>query len=655
MIRVRGGLVLILIVGIAQVGAVSTCPDLAGWLAYGNVNASVVLDRLAYFNSGGSLMIADISDPTDPLIIGQALMRDSGVTGIAVDGGYAYVTVISGGLRVVDVRTPAEEKEVGFFNPPYCNGFDVAVVGDIAYVAMGTHFIILDVSTPSAPVELSRVGSDPGTTGTIFRGIIVRHDLAYLATVGDFRIYDVSTPDAPVELSRHVAPGAAYDVAISGEFAFLAAHSWGMRIIDIGDPTALVEVGRFPSPGIARRVTVGDGFAFLSEGPTFPPQSPVGIRILDVSVPEVPVEVAFVETGSSYTHVEVSGSTAFLSAGRSGLRILDVTNPGAPSEIGVYDPPDRALKVDADHGIAAVVTELEGLRIVDLTDPSSPTEIAHLDDSDQVWGVTMSDGLAYLADLDGNLRIIDLGTPSEPREVGRHASDYSDGTAYQVAIAGDFAYVIHDRGLKVVDVSRPESPVGLGSCLTPVSPTGIAVSGGYAYVSDFYFSLRVIDVRAPQAPVEVAELETPSEALAVAIEGEYAYVATEWAGLRVIDISDPTHPVEVGFQDGIYPRDVTVRDGLAFVAAAGSGFVVVDVRNPTRPRIIDDFDTPGIALDVSLDDDIAIVADYDGGVEVFDVSSCEARLDRPRRVGGRRAPGYNPSDSPVPDQDLPHR
>ncbi len=52
----------------------------------------------------------------------------------------------------------------------------------------------------------------------------------------------------------------AFDVAVSGDHAYVAAAGAGLLVADVSDPAHPVEVGSLDTPGYAQGVTVaGDG------------------------------------------------------------------------------------------------------------------------------------------------------------------------------------------------------------------------------------------------------------------------------------------------------------------------------------------------------------------------------------------------------------
>jgi len=95
-------------------------------------------------------MVADVSDPAAPQVVGETVVPDQPQV-IAASGGYAYVADWRGGLRVVDVSDPAAPIEVAFLDTPGQVARDVAVSGSYAYVTAGYNgLLVIDVSTPSA-------------------------------------------------------------------------------------------------------------------------------------------------------------------------------------------------------------------------------------------------------------------------------------------------------------------------------------------------------------------------------------------------------------------------------------------------------------------------------------------------------------------------
>lgn len=179
------------------------------------------------------------------------------------------------------------------------------------------------------------------------------------------------------------------------------------------------------------------------------------------------------------------------------------------------------------------------------------------------------------------------------------------GTAYAVALSGNYAYVADGAaGLSVIDVSAPENPQRLGGYSAPGTARSVAVSGNYAYLAADAAGLLVLDVSEPANPRLVGSCSTPGPAYGLAISRGYAYVADSTAGLQVIDVSNPAHPQRVGGNACTASAyGVTVNGEYVFLAAGQDGLIILSLYTPlTGPPIwlspAPHLDTSGFTLSV---------------------------------------------------------
>jgi len=107
----------------------------------------------------------------------------------------------------------------------------------------------------------------------------------------------------------------------------------------------------------------------------------------------------------------------------------------------------------------------------------------------------------------------------------------------------------------------------VGYCYLPGDANGVAVAGGYAYVTTEYAGLHIVDVSDPHGSHEEGYYDTPGGACGVAVSGSYAYVSDRESGLPVVNVSNPRQP----FQSWHVPTD-----NACGVAAAGSYAYVAD-------------------------------------------------------------------------------
>jgi len=94
------------------------------------------------------------------------------------------------------------------------------------------------------------------------------------------RIINISDPSAPVEAGFYDTDASEYyrGVAVSGIYAYLAVSDSGLRIINISDPAAPVEVGFYNTPGTAWNVAVSGSYAYVADcyGPAGVEEGPEG-------------------------------------------------------------------------------------------------------------------------------------------------------------------------------------------------------------------------------------------------------------------------------------------------------------------------------------------------------------------------------------------
>jgi hypothetical protein len=553
------------------------------------------------------------------------------VYAVAVSGDYAYLGG-DHGFFIADVLAPSAPRVVGDVNL-WSPARDVALSGSYAYVVGTQGLHVIDVSTPSAPVEV----------GLLYEGgdaVAVSSGYAYVASRhGGLHVIDVSTPSFPERVGYVQMPGGAFDVAVSGDYAYVA-DDYGVYVIDVSTPLAPQIVHEIALLGGAQAIAVVGDYAYAAGN---------GLHVIDVSAPSEPLRVGDVDTFDGAADVAVSGGYAYVALGwlhdEGGLRIIDVRAPSAPVEVGVVDTP--AERVAASGGYAYVANG--NLHVIDVRTPSAPDGAGFLG-TVEANGVAVSGGYAFVAagrarHHQEGLRVIDVSAPSAPVEVG--FVDIPGGDSFGVAVSAGHAFVTwsthYGNYLSVIDVSTPSAPVRVGSVQVPCPADDVAVSGNYAYVAcglgpgNTEASLRIIDISTPSAPVEAAFIDIPGWDSSVAVSGDHAYVA--WAGwdadeggLSVIDVSTPSAPVQVGFLDtpgGAF--DVAVSGDHAYVAWAGwdadeGGLSVIDVRTPSAPVQVGFLDTLGGASDVAVSRSYAYVTLNDwsqgdvGGLWVIDVS-----------------------------------
>ena len=196
----------------------------------------------------------------------------------------------------------------------------------------------------------------------------------------------------------------AYDVYVSGKYAYVADDDSGLQIIDVSTPSEPTRVGTYDTTGNARWVYVVGKYAYIAD-------ATAGLTIVDVSTPASPTYVGNYTPGSSPTayNVYVSGRYAYLADGASGVQIIDVSNPASPTKTGTYDTTGTAYNVYGFSKYFAVADRDSGLTIVNVSTPASPVYVANYDTSGSAYSARVVGKYAWVADGTAGLTAINIG------------------------------------------------------------------------------------------------------------------------------------------------------------------------------------------------------------------------------------------------------
>jgi hypothetical protein len=633
--------------------------------AVGDVYAIASSGVYAYGTVEKGLQIFDMSNPTNVLVVGN--QRET--SGIVLSGHYGYA-IGRGGFHVLDMSNPTNLMRLGGITDVGTRG-QIAVSGRYAYVADGS-FHVIDLLDPANPVrvggaEMAASASSLAVSGTL---VLVGTSLKSPA----LQAFDVSYPANPVPLGTITLPSVVESIAITGQYAYAATFSSALQVIDISDPANLVDVGDVTTSGRALVVVFFGNYAYCAVSN--------GLDVVEISDPASPVFIKHVPAsflGTVYD-VAVSGTRAFIS-GSAGIRVLDISDPTNPVPIGGYVSRNSNARSVAQSGTYAYVADSNlGLQVIDISDPTRPTRVGGYYDfqkGSSPFDVALAGTHAYVLEGPNRLQVFDLNNPTNPVPVGVAQVPIR---ARRLAVADNYAYVIHDEpariedeqlreprvGLTVFDISKPTNPVRRGSYsftkgTSPAYGYGVnylfaedvVVSGDYAYVTysgldamllcaghwrgTFPFGgIEVVDVSLPDNPVSRGGSFSWIAYFGMALVGNHLYAAygtgyscPPWAGgdsyteggLNVFSLSNPTNLVVVGgYKTNAYGSDIAVSGNYAYLVGSAPGFQVLDLSNPTNPVPVASYDPVGSKARVVAWGNYALVADgWAQGLQILSI------------------------------------
>jgi hypothetical protein len=483
---------------------------------------------------------------------------------------------------------------------------------------------------PAAPGQsaaltlLSQIG---GATD----GLAIQGDRLYAGVGPRLVVLDIADATHPRVLGDVMLSGRVTDVAVSGQFAYVAADYAGLQVVDVGDPAAPLVVGSLLGPHVTETwgVYLDSGRVYLAEVTDVTSQ----LTAVDVSNPAMPRALGVYEPASGYlSGAFVVASRAYLTDGDD-LFIVDFTDPAHPSDLGTYATPGEAQGVWVTGGRAYVndvirLTDFDyaySMLIVDVTDGTAPKPVSSyaVVAPEVLRGIVVAGTTAYLS-LSDAVRILNVQDPVNVTDLGQ--LELIGGPSV-LTVAGTRLAIGQDSGgFVLVDAANPATPRIVGSYVVPGSPDDVTVSGDRAYLAEGYFAagLRLLGVADPAHPATQGFVDTPGQAARVAVSGTTAYVADWGEGLQIVDAADPAAPRIVGnYQAPDEVKDVAVRGPRAYLAVSTSGLRILDVTNPTNPRELGGFDLPGVAWGIQVNDTTAYVAEVDQ-LQVLDITDASA-------------------------------
>ena len=181
------------------------------------------------------------------------------------------------------------------------------------------------------------------------------------------------------------------------------------------------------------------------------------------------------------------------------MQIIDVTNPKEPKIAGAYQTKERYPgKIYTVFNVANYVYLgdcIYGLEIIDVTNPAK-VKLAGKNKGFDCGASDMriSGHYAYVTSYGNGLLIYDIGNPLEPKLVGSECITLTDmQSALGIDIFENYAFVLTEHFLYLLDISNPSKPTLSGKCEIKFNgPITVKVINKYIYVSDYGFGLKII-------------------------------------------------------------------------------------------------------------------------------------------------------------------
>jgi hypothetical protein len=198
---------------------------------------------IAYIAAGSNgLVTLNVSDPAHPVLLDQHVYGSAPFyRKLDVQGTFVYIANYNAGpdyhgLIIYDASDPANLRRVGEMGMTYPT--DVAVAGDVAWVADGTYGVYcFNVSNPYSPSSIHFFGSVGNVTALWVQGYHLYVVSDYGGSGNGFRIYDIRDISSPTLVGWQLRQSYHYDVFVDGDYAPVADRYW-MSFFNVTNPFA---------------------------------------------------------------------------------------------------------------------------------------------------------------------------------------------------------------------------------------------------------------------------------------------------------------------------------------------------------------------------------------------------------------------------------
>lgn len=424
-------------------------PTLVSTFATGGTANDVVVDGvLAYVAAGSAgLVVVDVSDRASPALSGSASTQADAL-GIEAAGNTLLVGCGAAGVELFDVTDPTVPTAGATYDTPGSAEGGV-LFGDYALLADGNSGMVVWRHAIRSAVP-STVASLPLSNSFAIKPLELDGDRLYVNSASRAYIYDVTDPMSPVQLGEYTSPvsGAVSSVAADGDLMAVyvttgGGANAGVQLVDVSDPTTPTFLGLWFQTGLDSPLYfLGNHLYVLHDGTSD------AVRVLDISNPASPSLVGSVFLGQKPNYLEVDGEYAYLgtSIGTSGATVfLDIDNPASPSQVNSTTIGPGSQSVLGDR---LFVVDPPRLYTLDITNVPSFTNVSNLDFGEFTGQFsTRTDGDELFLASNTGMRVFDVSDPDTPVELGQDPDSRG-----RLELAGDLAFSVDGGTLRTIRI-----------------------------------------------------------------------------------------------------------------------------------------------------------------------------------------------------------
>jgi hypothetical protein len=256
------------------------------------------------------------------------------------------------------------------------------------------------------------------------------------------------------------------------QYAFLADGQKGLEIIDITDPENPTLAYNFVTNGYVSEVNIdsisANKYTFLSDENN-------GLYILNITNPSA----AYLDTVLSYpggvNSSYLKNGYLYVALGQGQVKILNLNSlPDSVYEVGTYTPQYIVSHIEISGTIAYLLQKNMGFELVDISDPFSLIYLSGFNTSGSCNDIKIAGNYAYIANGTAGICVMNVASPSQPYVV---SFEDTESDVKGIDYTPNFIFTAeYDMGAEVFNLFNPVYPEAFGYYETP----------GYCYGVHFF-------------------------------------------------------------------------------------------------------------------------------------------------------------------------
>ncbi|MBF9017093.1 MULTISPECIES: hypothetical protein [unclassified Oceanispirochaeta] len=534
-------------------------PESIGFLDQKGVKDVYLGEEYVYLASGDEgFQVVNIEEPTRPYTVMSRVTP--GALSVAGRDNFVFLADSQLGLQIFDISDRQNPQRLSTMRDLKITQLDLQ--DSYLYGAMGDDgMVLVDISNPYSPRLVNTIDEFP------VHDILVKDGLIYLACGSEgMIIYEKRSESEWNELSRFASRDARM-IRLWEDYAMIADGKGGMKAVDVSRPEDPRNFGIFGGTEV-KALAMADDYALLADIG--------GLKVVRTYLfGQSFVQHNWVTPGKAYG-VIADGQRLWVTDRQGGVSVYQAGSPANMNETSLlrrFDT-DFAEDILIKDDVLYVADGPGGVKLFRLSDSSPEPMLVHpvtgrarriIPYGSQLAVISSGEGLIFLDEDTGgshNLTYASRFYSTDPRDAAFYGTslflgDNKDGlilaeklddqfmeterfTEYlgirQLMIRGDILYVLHKKGVTLLDIRNPEHPV-IKAVISSNDAESMQYKGDLFYLSEGIMGLSVYRIDDALQPLKVSLCEDVF-AVDAAPSGSYAYVA-DMDGISVLKVIVP--------------------------------------------------------------------------------------------------------------------